>query len=207
MNIGVTQRVVINARGERLDALDQRLAAWVVATGGLPLPIPNAFADDSSGGTLARWIDVARLDAIVLSGGDDRGHAPERDLTEERLLAHAAANRLPVIGICRGAQMMALWAGSTLDAVSAHAGTRHALSVADGETDLPVEVNSFHNRGLRACPRGFQALAWSPDGSIEALRHTDLPWEGWMWHPERETTAGTSELARARRLFAARPRA
>ena len=40
---------------------------------------------------------------------------------------------------------------------------------------------------LAACPQGYRVLARSADGGIEAIQHDHLPWEGWMWHPERET--------------------
>ena len=48
-------------------------------------------------------------------------------------------------------------------------------------------VNSYHNQVLENCPDSFKVLAKSDDGNLEAMVHKYLPWEAWMWHPERET--------------------
>jgi putative glutamine amidotransferase len=44
-------------------------------------------------------------------------------------------------------------------------------------------------------------IARSEDGSIEAIRHTSLLWEGWMWHPEREETFASHDIRRLKMLF------
>lgn len=159
--------------------------------------MPNTLGDD-----LPHWLDAVRPTALLLSGGNDIGDSPERDRTETALLRHAGLAGLPVLGICRGMQMMAHHAGGALVPLTGHASSRHALLgdlVASGA--LPAEVNSFHNWGLAAGPLDYAVLATAPDGSIEAMRHRTLRWEGWMWHPERESPFGASELARARQLL------
>lgn len=196
--IAISQRVDrLPARAENRDALDQRLTGWAAALGALAVPVPNTLGDD-----LPHWLDAMRPTALLLSGGNDIGDSPERDRTETALLRHAALAGLPVLGICRGMQMMAHHAGGALLPLTGHAGTRHPLLgdlVASGA--LPAEVNSFHNWGVAACPRDYAVLATAPDGSIEAMRHRTLRWEGWMWHPEREAPFGDTELARARQLL------
>lgn len=199
--VAVSQRVDrIEARAETRDALDQRLVRWLLAVGVLPVVVPNGLAGASA---LADWLAAIEPQAIVLSGGNDIGEQPTRDATEYALLDYAATLRLPLIGICRGMQMMGSHAGVGLLPVSGHAGTRHPLScqVATEGALLPSEVNSFHNLQLASCPTDFEVLATAPDGALEALRHRSLPWEGWMWHPEREMTFSAMELARARALF------
>ena len=47
----------------------------------------------------------------------------------------------------------------------------------------------------------FQLLAKSEDGNIEAMRHKELAWEAWMWHPEREENFSKSNQARFRELI------
>ena len=196
--IAISQRVDLwPARAESRDALDQRLTGWAASLGALAVPVPNTLGDD-----LPQWLDAMRPTALLLSGGNDLGDSPERDRTEAGLLQHASQAGLPVLGICRGMQMMAHHAGGALVSLTGHAATRHALLgdlVASGV--LPAEVNSFHNWGLAACPHDYAVLATAPDGSIEAMRHRTLRWEGWMWHPERETRFGEGELARARQLL------
>ena len=203
--VAVSQRVdVWQDRGERRDALDQQLCAFLVAAGYLPVPVPSCLANPQTGkearlDPLANWLAALRPRAIVLSGGNDIGDCAERDLTEYALIDHAQQESLPLLGICRGMQMLAVWAGSSLHKLEGHVRTRHTLS-APGEA-WPGEVNSYHGYAISACPADFAVTARTQDGSIEAIRHTRLPWEGWMWHPERESPFATSDLARLHTLF------
>lgn len=194
--IAISQRVDIHAdRDERRDALDQRLSAFVTAIGALAFPVPNGLQEQ---GRLREWLDALSPDGILLSGGNDVGGQPDRDGVERMLLNWSTERRLPVLGICRGMQMMASAAGGRLKRVTGHVRTRHVL---DGV--LVGTVNSFHDHALDGCPASYRVLAVSEDGSIEAIRHEDLPFEGWMWHPERETPFADTDLERARKLFSA----
>jgi len=108
---------------------------------------------------------------------------------------------VPVLGICRGLQMIAVWAGIDLVKINGHVGSRHQLVVDTQENAWPSNVNSFHNWGLAYCPSGFEVTAVAEDGSIEAIKHVELPWEGWMWHPEREATFSIQDTNRLKELF------
>lgn len=200
--VAVSQRVDdLPERNERRDALDQALCRWLLACGCLPLPVPNGLllAAQSGEPDLHAWLSGLRLEAVVLSGGNDLGQAPERDATERALLVYAEQMQLPVLGICRGMQMLADWAGTGLRPIAGHVAIRHRLR---GEFER--EVNSFHRFALTGCPAGYRAAANSDDGCIEAISHESRRWEGWMWHPEREAVFQAADGQRLQALFGCR---
>lgn len=200
--VAVSQRVdTFPERNETRDALDQRLITFLLMAGFIPAPVPNglyrALPDGRSDSeALDAWLAAVKPQAFVLSGGNDIGQCRERDLTEESLLDHASQQQKPLLGICRGMQMLAHWAGVELSSIQGHVRTRHRLN---GE--IVGEVNSYHGFSLATCPLDFEVLARSEDGEIEAIRHQSLPWEGWMWHPEREENFADRDVQRIKALF------
>ena len=208
--VGVSQRVDIHDQiGERRDAIDQKLFLWLISAGFLPVQIPNVLSLKSenepdainSGNKLSDWLELIKPERIVLSGGNDIGQCPERDGTESQILEWSRENSIPVLGICRGLQMMTTWSGTNLIKTEGHVRTRHPLKLVSNDENFPSEVNSYHNWVPETCPKGFEITAYAEDGSIEALKHTTLPWEAWMWHPERETPFSDRDTNRLRRLF------
>ena len=192
LRLGLTQRVVaVETRGERRDALDQAWTRCLAGMGYLPVPLPNAIE------CLETFVDALALDGFVLTGGNDLGHlagardpAPDRDALERRVIDLAAARELPLLGVCRGFQMLVTHYGGTLSPVTGHAGTTHPL-VARARPSAPLgerdAVNSFHDFGVREDAVGaeLQVLAAAPDGTVEAVAHRALPQWGILWHPER----------------------
>ena len=91
---------------------------------------------------------------------------------------------------------MGVWAGAQLKAVTGHVRSRHHIV-----GDIRGEVNSFHNFSLIDMPDDYAVLAKSEDGEIEAICHQLLPWEGWMWHPERESEFSKEDIQRFVKLI------
>ena len=178
--IYVSQRVDAHPGiGERRDALDGRWHRLLGGAGFRVLPVPN------DGDQVRMWLEASPPLGVLLGGGNSPaaygGAAPERCRTDGFLLDYAVANGVPVLGVCRGMQSIAIHFGGSLKKVDGHVRVRHALDVRAGEN-----VNSYHEYAVDALPEGFAVTASAGDGVIEAIRHKSLPVEGIMWHPERE---------------------
>ncbi|NUM66236.1 gamma-glutamyl-gamma-aminobutyrate hydrolase family protein [candidate division KSB1 bacterium] len=165
----------------------------IYAAGGIPVLLPLIAERD--------YVDHLwpLLDGLVLSGCqtdlDPRryGEAPhpklgpvneERDRFDWLLLERAHADKLPVLGICRGFQ-------TRDDAPTAFV---HEVRLAphsvlnDAAAEQRVPVNSSHHQALRELGRGLVPIAWSEDGLIEGFQNQN--WDehrvlGVQWHPER----------------------
>lgn len=160
-------------------------------------PAPNSLVDLQNRELLHSWLKEIKPEAIVLSGGNNIGDFTSRDKTEDTLIRYASNEELPLLGICRGMQMIAHYHGTSLVPLKGHVKCRHRL-----EGEISWEVNSFHEFALEKCPSGFQVFATcSIDGSVEGIKHNSLPWEGWMWHPERDETFCNLQLSRAKNLL------
>jgi putative glutamine amidotransferase len=162
-------------------------------------------------------LDLAGADALVLSGSatdlhprtyraprDARCVSPNlrRDLRDLAAMRAALRDDLPLVGVCRGAQLLSVLFGGDLDQhVDGHAGDRpREVRTASGSVvrralgDRPVVV-SDHHQAVRRLGRGLRVTATAPDGLPEAI---EVPGRrlalGLQWHPER---GGGRELADA----------
>ncbi len=206
--IGLTQRVEVFYSGqERRDCLDQAWARLLWTIGFLPIPLSNSVTDETS-----TYLDALDLCGVILTGGNDLAHlddartaAAERDEFEFRLVRECHARALPILGICRGMQVLNVHFGGSLDHIEGHAGTEHtvfALDPTDGSRSF--SVNSFHDYAV--LPSGvadnLDPTVVADDGSIEGFRHkTWRCCEGFMWHPERPGPSRESDIGRIKRLF------
>jgi putative glutamine amidotransferase len=196
--IAITQRVtIVPEYGERRDCLDQAWSRFIAACGLLPLPLPNVVEV-----ALAMCGDTD-LAGLVLTGGNDLaalgGDAPERDATENALLDAAESRGLPVLGVCRGMQLIQQRCAVPLQRVEGHV-TRRQIVYIDGE---PTEVNSYHRFAARETRPPLEVWAVAADGVVKAVRHRARPTIGIMWHPERNAPFAANDVALFRRIFKA----
>ena len=186
----------------------------VIRAGGVPLIIPPYEDTD----LLINTLDT--LDGILLSGGGDinplfLGEEPSQGLhsvnpyrdRQELMLVRLAANRqIPILGICRGIQIMNAALGGSLcqDIYTEADGTplkhsqemdrafaSHTINIAKDSLLYRImrteklPVNSFHHQAVKAPAPGFRISATAPDGIIEAIESTEhKSMLGVQWHPE-----------------------
>lgn len=194
MRIGITTRVTqANTYEEERDSLAHDWSRFLNTA--LPtaawLALPNIGRNH-----ILTYCTNWGINRLILSGGDDIGTSTIRDETETTLLTWAAEMHIPVLGICRGMQLMGIKSGSTLKPVTNHVTTEHQL-----HGKIAGKANSFHTFSLSVCPDNYNITARSEDGEIEAIRHQHLPWEGWMWHPERECIFQERDIHNIVKLF------
>ncbi len=205
--IGLNSDFHRTERGE-IVGLSSAYTEAVVRAGGTPLILPPLITDFA--------VLLERLDGLILTGGLDlppewygqEAHpntrlADRRRLESDRVLVEAALSRsIPILAICMGCQLLNVALGGdliqdiptqvegafphapreTFHRVRIEPGSRLAGIV--GRTDL--EVNSSHHQAVRWPGRGLRAVAWAPDGVIEAVEGDGERFLlGVQWHPER----------------------
>jgi putative glutamine amidotransferase len=197
--------------GQRwVDGADTDYSRAVVAAGGVPVLIPG----DPSAAEV-----VGRVDALLLSGGGDvdparygekasslcGGIDTERDRAELAVVGAALDASLPVLGICRGLQLLNVALGGSLqqhilgvtDIPHLTFSPRHHLAhevrlepdsqlatVMGGEC---VEVNSIHHQAIERLARCLRPVGYAHDGLIEAVEWPGKPVLAVQWHPENLT--------------------
>lgn len=213
--IGITAYVERASWGHWVDVpgalVPHRYVRMVEDAGGIAVVIPpRPDTDDGVALEILR-----RLDGVVLAGGvdvapelyADERHAtvqasrPDRDTTELAIARATATLDLPLLGICRGMQVMAVAAGGVLEQhvpdrvghddhspgpatygshpIRTVPGTRLAEILGE-HTDVP----SYHHQSVLTHP-GYEPSAWADDGTLEAMEDPDAPFRlAVQWHPE-----------------------
>lgn len=178
--LAVTQRMETDEKtGIQKDSLDERWFDFFSQCALTPILFPNrtSIAKD--------LMEGLEISGILLTGGNSLegygGKAAERDAMEYFLLSQAAAKQIPLIGVCRGMQVIQTFFGVKLHRVEDHVQPKQMISV-NGSN---VVVNSYHEWGTRETVEDLSVWAVAPDGIVKAVQHKKLPIFGVMWHPER----------------------
>ena len=196
--------------------LNPPYAAIVSESGAIPMILPLVGNRQE-----AREV-LERVDGLLLTGGLDidpthygqaARHAdmiaPRERTASDFAYAREAKDRgMAVLGICLGAQTLNVAFGGSLlqhipddvpGAVEHRDGAEHTIRIEPGTVlarALGVEsatVNSFHHQGIGDLAPGFRVAARSPDGIVEAIERSDLPFFlGVHWHPERIAASETT---------------
>lgn len=172
-----------------------------------------------AGGRAVRWVagrpsDVSGVDGIVIGGGDDISPAlygntlraearldPARDAMERRLVEESMSQGKPVLGICRGSQMLNVALGGTLDqdAYATHRDSRKYRTILPRKTvrvlddtrlagiagTEEMKVNALHSQAVARLGSGLRVAARDTGGMIQSIERVRDPFAlGVQWHPE-----------------------
>jgi len=131
---------------------------------------------------------------------------PRRQEFELALLAEAEKRGMPVMGICLGCQVLNVYRGGSLHQFLPDLPRENAIEHRRLERDLPlhdvrieadstigraigsqcIRANTYHKQAIKRLGRGLRAVAWAPDGVIEAVEDASFPLlAAVQWHPER----------------------
>jgi putative glutamine amidotransferase len=163
------------------DQLDIRLIQTFHKLGFKPITISNFFKKPS------KYLENFNIDGIVLSGGSDIGKFPLRDKNEIKLIAFSIKKKIPLIGICRGMQVINKYFNGQLIKADGHVRKRHAIENLTSKST--TAVNSYHNYIIKInkIHKNLKPIfRCKKDGSVEAFLHRTESLLGIMWHPERE---------------------
>lgn len=190
-------------------ATGRRYSDAIHRAGGIALQLPPLALDASRAEDV-----VSRVDAVLLHGGGDvdpaRYGAGSRhetlygidgalDEVEFAVTRAAIARDLPVLGICRGMQVLNVALGGSLlqdlgqilDDRESHWDTHHDVALSPGSRTAaalgaaPYRCHSYHHQTLDRLGTGLTVVGRSDDGIVEAVEHADARWVvGVQWHPE-----------------------
>ncbi len=182
--------------------LPRTYATAIQRAGGLAVLLPPDHVDDAS-----EWLSF--LDGLILAGGADYGDVPDRDAFEVALGLEALDRDVPLLGVCRGMQVMNLARGGTLiehlPDVLGHEDHRlvpgafgdHDVRLAEGSLAaraagaLTHATKSHHHQGVDVIGDGFEVTGWATvDDLPEALEDPSRRFAlGVQWHPEAQPDA------------------
>jgi putative glutamine amidotransferase len=237
LRIGVSARIfhpepgAKGLRGKTLQYLEESIAHWVMSRDVLVFMIPTVGHQGMLHPSNIRLRDYAKhLDGLLLQGGADvspqsyaeQATNPEwpgdrvRDMYELELLHEFIESGKPVLGVCRGCQLINVAFGGTLyqdiatevPTAGAHVNEhydqhRHSIHFPDGSTlanmfpgRREAIVNSIHHQAVKTLGRDLNIEAVSAsDGIIEAVRYRRAPFVmGVQWHPEFHRAGGPELL-------------
>lgn len=194
---------------QRVTSLYDLYVTAIQQAGGLPVVVAHGDPAD-----VPQLLD--RFDALVLPGGGDidpatygeaphaanlYGMRPESDLFEIAMVREAAKRRMPVLGICRGLQVINVAFGGNLhqdlpehpqDLAGRAFAPHYRTTIAPGSRlhgvvgRDEIVVNSLHHQGVKDVGEGLRVVATALDGVVESLETENAGWDmvAVQWHPE-----------------------
>ncbi len=190
--VGISLRVVlVDKFNEKRDVLSQDWTKFLEKINAYPILIPNTLSN------VEEFFSKIHIDVLVLSGGDNIGEYPERDETEKRLINFAIKKNIPILGVCRGMQILNDYFGGTTIIANnqQHVGKSHTVDLINPKFSQNfgknlLNVNSFHNNIIthENLGKNLEPFALcTNDDTVEGFFHKNFSIIGVMWHPERDS--------------------
>ena len=196
----VNPKISLNKKRRAInDVIDQALNTWLINNSYYPIVLPNSTIKIKKK-KIELFLKRLKPKGIVLSGGNDVTKNSLRYSMQLFLIQFSKSNRIPLLGICQGMQMLGVSDGAKLIRVKNHVRAKHLLVNLTNEK-FPIEVNSYHDYSLKKCPRNYRVTTITNTGDIESIKHKKYFIEGWMWHPERDIKINKINNYRLKKLF------
>ena len=188
---------------ELRDCVDQRLISWVVCLGYVPVLVPNIFGHKKNFNDLKKFLSEIKPHGLIISGGEDFGVKKKRDILEKKLIDYFLKKKKPILGICRGFQLISKLFGSKITKAKEEVRKKYKITIKE---KIPQILNAkcYFNYTINKIPKGFKLIAENK------INMKITPWmiksnnqicECWMIHPEREKIFNKILLKRAKNLF------
>ncbi|MEG0277280.1 MAG: gamma-glutamyl-gamma-aminobutyrate hydrolase family protein [Coprobacillus sp.] len=189
-----------------IQMINQDYITVVEKAGAIPVILPVGQEDIEQ--------KLSLIDGLIIIGGvdiqpqmyneEDLGYVQDfselRDKYEKELIDNCIKRSIPILGICRGMQMINVALGGTLyqdnQLYTNHPPQTLARNIASHQINIEkgsflytifgekTKVNSFHHQSVKDIGKQLKISAMSDDGVIEAFEHISLPIYGVQWHPE-----------------------
>ncbi len=204
--IGITQSLIKNkAYHEIRGSLDINYNRLILQCGFIPIILPYDIDFEN-------YFNLFKIDGVLLTGGNDLSVCRSNELSiardnyEKKLLQFCIKNEIPVLGICRGMQIIADLFNSTFKTVKNEVNKRGSLIINPisrfyHDLNKIDEVNSYHNFSINKLSDDLIISATNKKGVIKAIEHKKKSIFGQMWHPERENPFSKPQLLLIQEFF------
>ena len=168
------------------EVLDRSYVDMIVQVGGIPVLLPTLPVEDAARA-------IANLDGILLSGGEDD---EAREAFESRLVTIASEQRIPLLGVCRGIQILNLALGGTLRRdIPDHCADNGSMRIREISITATSKFSNivgsrratvacWHHHAVGDIADDLQVSGLANDGVVEVVEHRSRPIIGVQWHPE-----------------------
>lgn len=191
------------------DALSQEWASYF----GKFFPKVTLVPIFNNASQAAKMIKDLKIQGIILSGGESWGESINRDKTEKKIIEYCVKNNLPILGVCRGLQVLNKVFGGKIEkdikviSKENHVKVTHMVCLDKNYKKIigkeNILVNSFHNQGVivKNISKEFNIFAKTDNEVVEGMCHKTKKIMAIQWHPERKTPSLLFDQMLIKKIF------